>query len=316
MRAPSVIQLKSRGTYTSAPHSQETMTNIAIHSAAMHVEIARLGAELQSVRDAEGRDYLHDGASFWAARAPLLFPIVGALKDNRHIANGAAHTMQRHGFARHSQFDMVGSGPDRAHFRLSDSEETRAAYPYRFQLDAAYALQGARLTALITVTNTDSGPIPVAFGFHPAFKWPLPEAGTKFDHAIDFALSETAPVFRLNAEGLLARETPGPLKGRRLVLTDELFQEDALIFLTLNSRSLRFGPADGGLPALNLVFEGMPQLGIWTKPGAPFLCIEPWHGYASPAHFSGPLVEKPGSVNLAPGEAKSFGMSVELVQPV
>ena len=78
-------------------------------------------------------------------------------------------------------------------------------------------------------------------------------------------------------------------------------------------RSLRFGPADGGAPSLKIDFESMPDLGIWTKPGAPLLCIEPWSGYASPATFSGPLTEKPGSVNLAPGEARAFAMSVELL---
>ena len=83
-----------------------------------------------------------------------------------------------------------------------------------------------------------------------------------------------------------------PVKGRRLTLADGLFEDDALIFLSLNSRSLRFGPANGGSPALKIDFEGMPHLGIWTKPGAPYLCIEPWSGYASPAGFSGALTEE------------------------
>jgi len=289
------------------------VTNIAIRSSALSVEIAPLGAELQSIRDTAGRDYLHDGASFWTGRAPLLFPIVGSLKNDRHTVGGTAYTLPRHGFARRCQFRAIETSLDRALFRLTDSEETRAGYPYKFQLDAAYSLCGAKLSTTMTVRNTDTRPIPVAFGFHPAFRWPLPGAGAKLDQAIDFALDEPGPLTRLNAEGLIACERPSPVKGRRLALADELFGDDALIFLSLNSRSLRFGPAGGASPALKIDFESMPHLGIWTKPGAPFLCIEPWSGYASPDRFSGPLSEKPGSLNLAPGEAKVFAMSVELV---
>ncbi len=288
---------------------------ITIHSDDLSVEISPEGAELQSIRAAAGRNYLHDGAGFWTGRAPLLFPIVGSLKDDRHVVDGAAYALPRHGFARRSLFAVAETFPDRALFRLTDSEATRAAYPYKFQLDAAFSLAGPKLTTAVTVTNADTRPIPVAFGFHPALAWPLPGGGAKLDQVVDFALDEPEPLARLNTDGLIAGETASPVKGRRLLLTDELFEDDALIFLRLSGRSLRFGPANGGSPALKIEFESMPHLGIWTKPGAPFLCIEPWFGYASPNHFSGPLAEKPGSLNLASGEAKTFTMSIELVWP-
>ena len=130
---------------------------------------------------------------------------------------------------------------------------------------------------------------------------------------IDFALDEPGPLTRIDADGLIARQLASPIRRRRLLLANELFEDDALIFLGLNSRSLRFGPANGGSPSLKIDFESMPHLGVWTKPGAPFLCIEPWSGYASPAEFSGPLMEKPGSIHLAPGETRAFAMSVELI---
>jgi len=289
------------------------VTNITIHSPALSVEIAPMGAELQSIRDTAGRDYLHDGASFWAGRAPLLFPIVGALKDNTHVVDGTAYHLPKHGFARQSMFEAVETSADRARFRLTDSEATRAEYPYKFMLEAEYALSRAKLTMSVTVTNTDTKPIPVAFGFHPAFGWPLPGAGAKLDQVVDFALEEPGPLTRIDSDGLIAHRLESPVKGRRLLLADELFEHDALIFLSLNSSSLRFGPENGSSPTLKIDFEGMPYLGIWTKPGAPYLCIEPWSGYASPAAFSGPLTEKPGSINLTPGEAKNFSMSVELI---
>ncbi len=286
---------------------------IVLQSSALSVEIAPLGAELQSIRDAQGRDYLHDGVAFWGGRAPLLFPIVGSIKDDRHSADGAVYTLPRHGFARNSLFEPVQTSQDRALLRLTDNEKTRAAYPYSFELDALFSLNGAKLTTAISVTNAGARAMPAAFGFHPAFKWPLPGAGARKDHVIDFAADEPDPIARLDADGLIARQEPSPVKGRRLLLKDELFEDDALIFLTLKSRALRYGPASGGSPALEIGFAGMPQLGVWTKPGAPFLCIEPWFGYASPSDFSGPLSEKPGSINLAPGETKTFAMSVEIV---
>ena len=281
------------------------MTNITLHSPALSVEIAPMGAELQSIRDTAGRDYLHDGASFWAGRAPLLFPIVGALKDNTHVVDGTAYHLPKHGFARHSLFEAVETSADRARFRLIDSEATRAEYPYKFILEAEYALTGAKLATSVTVTNTDTKPIPVAFGFHPALRWPLPGAGAKLDQVVDFALDEPRLLTRIDSDGLIARELESPVKGRRLLLTDQLFEDDALIFLSPNSRSLRFGPANGSSPALKIGFEGMPHLGIWTKPGAAYLCIEPWSGYASPAAFSGPLTEKPGSKILRPVKRKT-----------
>jgi galactose mutarotase-like enzyme len=289
------------------------MTAITISSGALSAAIAPLGAELQSIRDAAGREYLHGGSSFWTGRAPLLFPIVGALKDDRHTLDGKVHPMPKHGFARHSLFQVADASPDRALFRLKDSEETRAAYPYKFQLDALYSLAGATLTCAVTVTNADARPLPVAFGFHPAFRWPLPGAGDRSGYEIEFAQDEPGPVSRIDKAGLIAREEPSPVDGRRLAVADGLFEDDALIFLDPRSRSLRFGPAGGGSPALQIEYQGLPQLGIWTKPGAPYLCIEPWAGYASPADYSGPLTAKPGSVNLAPGGAKTFSMSVTLV---
>ena len=173
-------------------------------------------------------------------------------------------------------------------------EAIRAGYPYEFRHDAAFSLIDAKLTMAVTVTNADRRPIPVAFGFHPAFTWPLPGAGAKLDQVIDFALDEPGPLTRINADGLMARELATPVKGRMLSLTDELFEDDALIFLSLNRRSLGFGPANRVSRPLRIDFESMPHLGIWTKPGGPFLCIEPWSGYASVALFLDPCRKSQG----------------------
>jgi galactose mutarotase-like enzyme len=185
------------------------MTNATlIRSDQISAAISPLGAELQTLRDAAGRELLHDGASFWPSRAPLLFPIVGALKDNRHSVDGVAYELPKHGFARRAVFELTEAAPDRAAFRLTDSEATRASYPYRFRLDVAFAIEGAALTTTARVQNTDARPIPVAFGFHPAFRWPLSAAQSREDHVIDFEAEEPGPLTRIDADGLIARELP------------------------------------------------------------------------------------------------------------
>lgn len=293
--------------------SSETIVKIS--SDLLSVEISPVGAELMSITDQEGRTYLHDGASFWTGRAPLLFPIVGAIKDDRYEADGQTYTLPKHGFARKSKFTLLHHGAGSATLRLEQTAETLAQWPWHFRLDVTHALHGALLTTTVQVTNTDVNSMPVAFGFHPAFAWPLPGAGARDEQVIEFALEEPAPVTRIDIpSGLVAREMATPVKGRLLELDDSLFDEDALLFLEPKSRSLRFGPASGKGTSLLVHYDRLPHLGIWTKPGgAPFLCIEPWHGHASPMDFAGSLKEKPGSLELMPTETHVFEMSAELV---
>jgi galactose mutarotase-like enzyme len=142
--------------------------------------------------------------------------------------------------------------------------------------------------------------MPASFGFHPAFRWPLPTAGARASHFIEFAVEESAPVRRLNAEGLVtSNRYPTPIRGRRLPLDDRLFMDDALILDAVRSRSVRYGTEVG--PQIQVEFPSTPFLGLWSKPGAPFICIEPWHGIADPEGFSGSLTDKPGVFSVGPG---------------
>jgi len=287
-------------------------------SGRLTASVALLGAELQTLADAGGRALLwHGDAAWWTGRAPLLFPIVGALANDRHTVDGIAYTLPKHGFARRSRFVVVARTADAATLRLVDDATTRAAYPYRFQLDVTYALDGATLSHSVTVANRDTKPIPVGFGFHPAFLWPLPGAGARAAQTLSFEADEPTPAWRIDTDGLVARQEPATrIIDRQLVLTDDLFDEDALLLLEPASRRVRFGAGDGSGTALDIRFPDMPHLGVWTKPdGAPYLCIEPWHGYASPASFTGSLMEKPGMAILAPGEVRTYAMTVTVVAP-
>jgi galactose mutarotase-like enzyme len=165
----------------------------------------------------------------------------------------------------------------------------------------------------VQLQNPGSEPLPASFGLHPAFRWPLTPGVPKTNHRLVFEMDEPGPLRRLDAKGLLAPEPhPTPVRGRVLALREDLFAEDALIFLQPRSRSLRFA-AEGG-PSLKLSWTGFPHLGIWTKPDpAPsFLCVEPWEGYASPAGWDEDIIDKPGGFLLAPASTRRWTFSIGL----
>lgn len=285
---------------------------IEIASDRLTAAINPFGAELSSLRDGKGRELMTDAdPAFWAGRAPLLFPIVGRLADDKYRVDGNEYPLPQHGFARRQTFDLVEQAPDRAVFRLTDNEATRAVYPFAFALDAAFALAGATLAMDITVTNTGDRDMPASFGFHPAFAWPLPYGRARADHRIVFEKPEPAELSAIVVGGWIAAETwPSPIDGRELKLADALFERDALVWDSLESQSLRYDGGEG--PGLEIGFVGMPRLGIWTKPGARYVCIEPWHGIADPIGFTGEIWDKPGILRFAPGETRTFGMQVTL----
>lgn len=287
---------------------------IRIGTARLTAEIALRGAELVRLRDEAGRDLLWDGnPTFWSGRSPILFPIVGRLKDDRSSVDGASYPMRQHGIARTAAFSPVETGADACRLRLTADEATRRAYPFDFTLDLDYRIEGATLTLAGTVRNAGAVAMPASFGFHPAFRRPLPYGADPADHVVTFAADEPEPIAAVEGGLLSERREPSPVRGRRLDLGPHLFDADALVFLAPRSRSVHYGPPVGR--GLRVDFPDMPQLGIWSKPGAPFLCIEPWSGYASPVGFDGPLAEKPGMTILAPGEARVFSMSVTLDAP-
>ena len=137
----------------------------------------------------------------------------------------------------------------------------------------------------------------------------MPYGHPRNEHRIVFAADEPSPIKRL-ADGLVADDRPSPLDQRRLALTDALFADDALVWGAIRSRSVKYGAATG--PLLEIDFPDTPQLGIWSKPGASFVCIEPWHGHADPQGYAGDVRDKPGILAVAPGEEKRIGMSVTL----
>ena len=285
-----------------------------ISSGDLTARINPLGAELWSLTDRHGREYMTDAdPAFWTGHAPLLFPIVGALNGDRYRLDGREYALPKHGFARHCRFEVAEAGADHVRFRLTDDADTRAVYPFAFVLDMTFRLDGASLHMEACVTNPGDEALPFSFGFHPAFAWPLPGGAAKADHVIAFEQVEPGPIRRIEAgTGLVLPEPAAtPVEGHLLHPDASQFEADALIWDRLASRSLTFGAA--GATQLAVAFPDTPMLGIWQKPGAAYLCIEPWQGIADPLGFAGDYREKPGVISLPPGGSRSFRMDVAVL---
>ena len=286
---------------------------VSLGSGELAAEVNPLGAQLSSLRDRMQRDLLWDGdPAVWAGRAPLLFPIVGTLAGGSYRLDSTIHHLGRHGFARGKLFEIVDLTSATACFRLEADEASFDVYPFRFQLDVRFALVGPTLSVTTHVRNLGDEDMPASFGYHPAFRWPLPFGRLRSSHFIEFASDERAPVRRLNADGLLTPERhPTPVAQRRLTLADSLFQNDVIIFDEIQSRSVTYGAEDG--PRIRVSFPDAPYLGIWAKPQANFICIEPWHGVADPAGFCGDFRVKPGVFAVAPGVTVPITMVITLL---
>lgn len=285
---------------------------VTIASRALRAEIAPLGAEMQRLTGREGRDLQWSGnPAVWRRRAPILFPVIGLLVGGHYRLHGTAYPMPKHGFARDSLFEVVEQTSDAITLRLCDSDATRAIYPFAFTLDIAFGLSGAALCVIAAIANRSDAPMPASLGFHPALRWPLPFGHARGEHRLRFGHPEPAPVRRINANGFLTPTAqPSPVEGDTLRLRDALFVDDALIFDRLVSRELVYGAPFG--PQIRVRFDDFPTLGVWTKPGAGFLCIEPRQGFADPVGYAGDIFDKPGIVALAPGETRRFTMRIAL----
>ncbi len=287
-----------------------------LHQGDSEATIAGMGAELQALR-LGGTDLLWTAGSLWPRHAPLLFPIVGALKADTLHHQGAAFHLPKHGFARDLAFTWLDRQATTCTLELRDDAHTGTMFPFPFCLRVVYILEQSALRMDLELHNPGAQALSASLGLHPAFRWPLVPAIPKAAHRLVFERDEPSPVRRLDARGLLAMEPrPTPIRGRNLPLDEDLFSEDALIFLEPNSQSLRL-EATGG-PAVTLSWEGFPHLGVWAKPepGPTFLCLEPWDGYASPADWAGDFADKPGGFVVAPGATRHWRFSIGLEGPM
>jgi galactose mutarotase-like enzyme len=270
-------------------------------------KIALRGAELKSWT-VGGRERIWQGdEKIWPESAPILFPIVGWTRDGVLI-EGERYPLGLHGFARDEDFTVTDLAAHRVVLRLKAHAGTRALYPFEFSLYVEYAIQDNVLSVGLYVFNEDEKSLPYAWGLHPGFVWPA--SGDGISHILRFDQPEKADVPVIAPGGLFSASTrPIPLEGRELVLTPDLFEE-ALCFLDARSTGLEIGVGDAGgaaKPCLRVELENFPHIAVWSRPNAPFVCLEAWTGHGDPEGFDGDIFTKPSMRMLAPGETARSG---------
>lgn len=270
------------------------------------IQIKYLGAELCSFKTEKTEFIWNGNPEFWSKHSPVLFPIVGTLKNNSYHVNSHEYSLSRHGFARDMAFELIQKKENSATFLLQSSEATLKLYPFEFELYIIYTLEKKCLTIQYKVVNKSKVPMPFSIGAHPAFS-----LNENFkNYSLEFEQEESLEYFLLEND-LLSKSTQKlPTKNKQIDLNYELFANDALVFKSLKSKSLTV--LNDSKPVLKVKFDDFPNLGIWTKRNAPFICFEPWFGYSDTLESSGNLMEKEGIQILNPKEIFNCEFFIEV----
>ena len=279
------------------------------------VIISAHGAELQSIKSAEGREYLWQGdEKYWPRRSPLLFPIVCGLWNGQYRVDGKTYELPRHGFARDMDFDVIEKTESSVTYELTSNEETMKVYPYEFGLNVSYFLNDDMINVVWTVRNMGKEEMHFQIGGHPAFNLPDVGEGDKVEGTLLF--DNEQPLTRIigNTGGCIKPERYDVKTDRHIwAFDEESFADDAVI-LDKSQVGMAVIVDKEGRPQIGLSFD-CPCLGIWTPYGkhAPFLCIEPWYGVHDWAGYEGEFKDKylmnqllPGGTFMASYEIKVF----------
>ena len=269
----------------------------------LQISVSTLGAELQNMIHQKNKvEYLWQGdPAHWGRRSPVLFPIVGALKEGKYKAKGKTYEMSQHGFARNMEFELKESTENSLTYALASNEETLESYPYEFVLTIKYVLQENQLTVQFKIENPANKDLHFSIGAHPAFNCPLYPGEQRSDYSLQFEKSES--ISRQMIVGGTRNGETRPVLNREntLDIAENLFDEDALIFEGL--RSDRISIQKGDQPFLSMDFKGFPYFGIWSmSQKSPFVCLEPWHGIADHDDHSQQYAEKEGIIKLSAQE--------------
>ena len=269
------------------------------------VAVDTKGAELEQFFDKyECAEYIWQGnPEIWKGRSPILFPVVGRLLNDCYRMGNAVYTMPKHGFAKNSDFSITDHQKETISFLLQDSPKTRECYPFHFRLIVTFALLGNRLEITHAVCYDSEKEMFFSIGAHPGLCCEM------LDYLI-FEKEETSNAYQLGSSALLMDEKHSvPFEGNRLTITPHMFDHDALIFDDLNSRSVVL-KSDRHPRQVKVDYFDAPCLGIWAKPGAPYICIEPWYGIDDSTHVTGELYQKPQIRSLAPGKTFFFPVHI------
>ncbi len=284
----------------------------------LRISVKEVGAELCEITSTTtGTTYMWEAdPAVWANYAPVLFPIIGELKDGAYFHNGIRYQLPRHGIVRNNPKVQLSEKTESSlSFVLQYDEDTLLVYPFRFRLTVTYALDNNRIINQFKVENLGNTTLYFSVGGHPAFCCPRQEQEDYTDYYLEFAEKETSSRWVLASTGLLSGETqPVFTDSAILPLTHELFEDDALVFKDIQSNHVSLKSTKSGA-AITLHFAGFPYLGIWAKPQGNYVCIEPWLGIADSVKSNQRLKDKEGIISLGALDTYTTAYTIEVEEP-
>tara|TARA_R110000868_G_scaffold306734_3_gene568134 strand:- start:65323 stop:66201 length:879 start_codon:yes stop_codon:yes gene_type:complete len=291
--------------------------NYYLDTPTLSIEVTETGIELCSIKSkASGKEYMWQAdPEIWGSHAPVLFPIIGALKNGSTFYNSEEYKIPKHGLVRHSnKVRLIEQTEDTLKFRLKWDEESLKIYPFKFELEVSYSIIGSTIQVTHFITNHGENTMLYSVGGHPAFNCPFHEGESYEDYFLAFEEPETDHTWLLDSKGLTTGETKPILENtRELPLHKNLFNNDALIFKNLSSRKVSLKSRKSG-EVLSVHINDFDYLGIWAKPNAPFVCIEPWLGITDSANSNQNIETKEGLLTLEPhqSEWKTYSINIAL----
>jgi galactose mutarotase-like enzyme len=284
---------------------------IQIANSQLTVRVNEKGAELQSIQ-LNGLEYLWQAdIKYWGKHSPVLFPIVGELKDGKYIFDNKEYALSRHGFARDKVFEAKQTSEASVILTLRSTIETLVVYPFQFIFRVQYEIKQHTVFCSYIVENAGNNDMYFSVGGHPAFRIPLSENSQYTDYSLKFDNDTTLKRYVLH-NGLTGDDTETiTLDEKRLRLHPSLFYDDAIVLKHINSKQIKLY-SDKDAHGLTCMFEAFPYFGIWASKDAPFVCLEPWCGIADNIHHNYQLTDKEGINQLVAGETWQRTWSVEL----
>jgi len=281
----------------------------------LQVSINHRGAEISSIisKKTEQEYIWQADSAIWGSSAPVLFPIIGALKNNNYTYKDNTYTVPKHGFIRHNvSLEILEKTDTLVTLGYKSSEETLKLYPFEFEFSITYSLEGTKLSIQHSVKNNGNETMLFSLGAHPAFNCPLNEGEHYSDYFIEFDQEETDVTHELNLTGLTNGGThPVLFNTKQLNLTPHIFDNDALIFKNLKSRTATLKNVKN-TQEIRVQFDDFNYLGIWAKSNAPFVCIEPWLGITDAENGSGKFEDKEGLLTLESDTTFKAAYSIEV----
>jgi galactose mutarotase-like enzyme len=288
-----------------------------IKNSLLEVSVQETGIELCSIKSvSSGKEYMWDAnPDVWGSFAPVLFPIIGSLKEDGYTFKGKEYSLPKHGMIRHNEnIELINSTSASLTFRLKYNNDTLQMYPFQFEFITKYIIDKNKLIVAHEVINHGKEPMLFSLGGHPAFRCPVNEGEKYNDYYLEFENDEDAPTWVLHTNGLQSDETRPIFNNSNIIqLHPNIFDDDALIFKNLKSSvvSLKSKKSD---QVLKFNYKGFPYLGIWAKPNANFVCIEPWMGITDRYDTDREFETKEGIITLKGKTTFYTSYSIEIIE--